>query len=226
MSGAGVNAVLFDVDGTLTDSNDLHVAAWLETFAHFGVEASEADVQAQIGKGGDQLVPVFVRPEALQALQPEIEAFRGELYTRDYLPKVRAFPGVRALFERLRADGCRLVLASSGKSHEVKHAKEVADIADLVYAETTADDVEYSKPRPDIFRAALAKLDGVASESAIAVGDTPYDAQSAGGAGVRTIGLLSGGFAEGVLREAGCVAVYADVQALLDGYDASPLSPR
>lgn len=226
MSTTEVKAVLFDVDGTLIDSNDLHVQAWLDTFRHFGVEATAEDVRAQIGKGGDQLIPVFVAKADLDRLQPQIERYRGEVYARDYLPKVRAFPGVRALFERLLADGRTLVLASSGKAHEVDHAKEVAGIADLVDAQTTADDVVHSKPKPDIFQAALAKARGVSAEQAIAIGDTPYDAQAARGAGVAIIGLLSGGFPDAALEEAGCIAVYPDLHALLEGYDASPLGKR
>lgn len=184
--------------------------------------ATSEQVHAQLGKGGDQLLPVFVNSSELARLKPDIEAFRAELYARDYLSRVRAFPGVRPLFERLRADGRRLVLASSGKAHEVEHATSVADIADLIDAKTTADDVEHSKPAPDIFRAALAKLDGVGAEQAIAIGDTPYDAEAASRAGIKTIGLLCGGFSEEALLGAGCVAVYADVQALLSAYDRSP----
>lgn len=162
----------------------------------------------------------------LQDLQPKIEAFRADLYAREYLPRVKAFPGVRALFERLRADGRSIVLASSGKAHEVDYAKQAAEITDLVDARTTADDVAHSKPSPDIFRAALAKAAGVAAEQAVAIGDTPYDAQAARGAGVATIGVLSGGFSEDVLMKAGCIAVYADIQALLVGYDGSLLRKR
>lgn len=224
MSGSAVKAVLFDVDGTLIDSNDLHVAAWVEAFDHFGIAASPEQVRAQIGKGGDQLIPVFVNAADLDRLEPEIDRFRGDLYARKYLPQVKPFPGVRPLFERLRADGRRIVLASSGKSHEVEHAREIAGIADLVDAQTTADDVERSKPSPDIFRAALGKISPISPQAAIAVGDTPYDAQAAGGAGVATVGLLCGGFPDAVLKDAGCIAVFADVQALLDGYEASPLA--
>lgn len=221
-----MKAVLFDVDGTLIDSNDLHVEAWLETFRHFDIEATEEQVRADLGKGGDQLAPDFVSEADLQDLQPKIEAFRADLYAREYLPRVKALPGVRALFERLRADGRTIVLASSGKAHEVDHAKQVAEITDLVDAQTTADDVAHSKPSPDIFRAALAKAAGVSAEQAVAIGDTPYDAQAARGAGVATVGVLSGGFSEDVLMKAGCIAVYADIRALLVGYDGSPLRKR
>lgn len=96
-------AVIFDVDGTLIDSNDLHAAAWAEAFRHFGIEVSQAEVRGQMGKGGDQLMPIFLSPDLLRAYGEEISDFRAELFKRRYLPRAAAFPGVRFLFERIRA---------------------------------------------------------------------------------------------------------------------------
>ena len=137
---------------------------------------------------------------------------------------MRAFPGVRALADRIRADGRRVVLASSAKADEVERYKEITGIADMLDAETSSDDAERSKPFPDIFEAALERIAPVGPDEAVVVGDTPSDAQAARKAGLRTIGVLSGGFAEGSLREAGCVAIYRDPEDVLRNYDRSPLA--
>ena len=103
-------AVIFDVDGTLIDSNDLHAASWVEAFRHFGIETAYAEVRAQMGKGGDQLMPVFLDPDLLREGGEEISTFRSELFKRDYLPRARAFAGVRSLFERIKEAGQTVVL--------------------------------------------------------------------------------------------------------------------
>ena len=220
----GVRAVIFDIDGTLLDSVDQHARAWVEAFAHFGVTTAEADVRRQIGKGGDQLMPVFLPEERVAREGETIEAYRSDLFKREYLSQVRPFPGVRALFERIRADGRRLALASSGKRSEVEHYQEILGIADLVDVTTSADDADRSKPHPDIFAAVIEKLRPLGPREMIAVGDTPYDAEAAAKVRLATIGLLCGGFPEADLSAAGCTAIYRDPQDLLDGYASSPLA--
>ena len=219
-----IKAVIFDVDGTLVDSNLQHVEAWREAFAHYGKELTAEEVHEQIGKGGDQLMPVFLSRHEIERFGADLERLRLEIFTRDYLPNAEPFPKVRALFERLRGDGVQIALASSAKETEVEHHQKKLGIEDLVDVATSKDDADHSKPCPDIFEVALARLDGVEAVDAIVVGDTPYDAQAAAGAGMKTIGLLSGGFREDVLREAGCIAIYQDIADLLAGYDDSPLS--
>jgi HAD superfamily hydrolase (TIGR01509 family) len=134
------------------------------------------------------------------------------------MPQVTAFPEVRDLFEALRADGKRLVLASSAKKDEIAVYKRIADIADLVSIEVSADDVDQSKPHPDIFESALKKLGTLRPAEAVTIGDAPYDAQAARKIGLRTIGLLCGGFAESDLRKAGCAAIGRDPATLLAQY--------
>jgi HAD superfamily hydrolase (TIGR01549 family) len=219
-----LKAVIFDIDGTLIDSVDLHARAWQETFRHFGREIPYREVRHQIGKGGDQLMPVFFSKEELAEFGEEMEKYRSDLFKREYLPRVRAFPKVRALFERIKQDGKRIALASSAKEEELKTYKEIADIDDLVAEETSADDADKSKPHPDIFEAALAALGDVQTNEVIVVGDTPYDAEAAGKANLRTIGVLCGGFPEAELRAAGCIAIYESPAALLARYDESPLA--
>jgi HAD superfamily hydrolase (TIGR01509 family) len=218
-----VKAVIFDIDGTLIDSVDLHARAWQEAFAHFGKQFDFERVRYQIGKGGDQLLPVFLSEEEIEKFGDELTEYRGELFKREYLPRVVAFPRVRELFERILRDGKRIALASSAKKEELSEYKRIANIEDLVEEEASSDDAEKSKPHPDIFEAALAEL-GVEPSDAIVVGDTPYDAEAARKAGVRTIGVLSGGFPEEDLREAGCVRIYKDAADLLANYDTSPLA--
>ena len=219
-----VKGVIFDIDGTLVDSVDLHAKAWQEAIKHFGKDIPYERVRHQIGKGGDQLLPVFFSKEELERFGKELEEFRGTLFKREYLPKVRGFPMVRELFQCIKSDGKRIVLASSAKEDELVHYKRIVGIEDLLEGETSADDVERSKPHPDIFAEALKKLSGITADEAIAVGDTPYDAEAAGKLGIKTIGVLSGGFPEEELRQAGCIEIYKDPADLLARYDESALA--
>jgi HAD superfamily hydrolase (TIGR01549 family) len=219
-----LKAIIFDIDGTLIDSVDLHARAWQEAFRHFGREVEFEKVRQQIGKGGDQLMPVFFSAAELERFGEEMEKFRGELFKREYLQRVRPFAQVRELFERIRRDGLRIALASSAKKDELKAYKELARITDLVEEETSADDADKSKPHPDIFEAALAALGDVRAGEAIVIGDTPYDAEAAGKINLRTIGVLCGGFPEAELRAAGCTDIYRDPADLLARYEASPLA--
>ena len=217
-------AVIFDVDGTLIDSVDLNAHAWRDAFRDFGHEIAFEDLRRQIGKGGDQLLPVFLTEDEMDRIGERLEEHRGRIYKERYLPRAVPFPQVRELLERLRVDGVRIALASSAKADELRKYKELAGIDGLVDAETTSDDAERSKPSPDIFQAALRRLDGLRPEEVLVVGDTPYDAEAAGKAGLRTVGLLCGGFPEQGLRDSGCVAIYASPADLLAQYDTSPLA--
>lgn len=218
-----IKAVLFDVDGTLVDSNDLHARAWHEAFRHFGIDLPYDRVRGQIGKGGDNLMPALLPHDLLDAKGKEIEAYRSALFRRDYLPKSRPYPGACALFARVRKDGRRVVVASSSKQSEVEHHLRVIGCRDLVDAMTSKDDVEHSKPCPDVFEAALAKVAARADE-AVVVGDSPYDVQAAARAGITAVGVRTGGFTDEVLRAAGCVVIYDGLEDLLRNYDHSPLA--
>lgn len=213
-----LEAVIFDVDGTLVDSNDLHIEAWREAFAHYGIGLTYEQVHAQIGKGGDQLIPAFCSREQVDQFGDALDKLRGEIFSRDYLPQVQPFPKVRALFERLKHDGLQIVLGTSAKETELEAHLKTLGVRDLVDAATSADDAAHSKPCPDIFEAALGRLDDVFANDAIVVGDTPYDVIAAAKAGMKTIALLSGGFPEETLRAAGAVAVYVDIPDLLAHY--------
>lgn len=219
-----IRAAIFDLDGTLVDSNDLHVQAWQETFRHFGKEVPIERLREQIGKGGDQYLPVFLTEAEMREIGKEVEEFRGKIFKKKYLPLVRPFPRVRELFERVRSDGKKIALASSGKADEVDHYQELLGIEGLTDCRTTADDVEHSKPKPDVFISVLRLLGHLAPDEAVAIGDTPYDVEGAKKIDLATIALLSGGFPEEDLRDGGAVAIFRDPADLLDHYYQSPLA--
>jgi HAD superfamily hydrolase (TIGR01549 family) len=218
-----INAVIFDIDGTLVDSVDLHAESWRVAFKKFGKIISFPEVRRQIGKGADQLLPVFWSPEELKNFGREMEEYRSELFKKEYLPHVAAFPKVRQLFETILLDGKCIVLASSAKGDELASYKKIARIDDLIEAETSSDDADKSKPHPDIFEAALEKLKEIPPESVLVVGDTPYDAEAATRASLCTVGVTCGGWSERELRQAGCIAIYQDAADLLAHYEDSPL---
>ena len=134
------------------------------------------------------------------------------------LSKVQPFPQVKELFQKIKADGLKILLASSARSETIEHYKQLLEIEDLIEGATSTDDVEKSKPEPDIFQSALKKLDNLSTEEIIVVGDSPYDAIAAKKASLRTIGVLCGVFSAEALEKAGCVAVYQDPADLLDNY--------
>lgn len=166
-----IKAAIIDLDGTLVDSNDLHAEAWQKTFLHYGREVPYRELRQQIGKGGDQYLPVFWSAAELRKVGAEMEEFRGKLFRSEYLERVRPFPKVKELLERLRDDGKRIALASSGNADEVEHYVNLAGLGGLVEARTTKSDVEHSKPSPDVFTSALHLLQ-VQADEAIVIGDT------------------------------------------------------
>ncbi len=218
------NAVIFDVDGTLIDSVDLHARAWQDAFREFGHEVAFDKLRGQIGKGGDQLLPVFLSKDEVDATGKALNERRGEIFKQRYLPQIKPFPMVRELLKRIQEDGMQIALASSAKQDELEAYKRAARIEDLLQAETSTDDADKSKPEPDIFEAAMQRLGDVDPKQVIVIGDTPYDAEAAGKAGLRTVGVLCGGWPEDALKRAGCVATYRDPADLLAQYDTSPLA--
>jgi HAD superfamily hydrolase (TIGR01549 family) len=217
-----VDAILFDIDGTLVDSNEQHVLAYEEAFALVGASFSRQAIHDQIGKGSDMLLPALM-PNADEATHEQIGRDQVEIYMRKYLPHVRPFPGARDLLVRAFDAGQKLVLASSASKDCLEQYLDLLAVRDIVAATTSADDVEHTKPAPDIFAAALGKLEPIKPEQAMVVGDTPYDIQAAAKCGLGSIGVRSGKFSDEVLMNAGAVALYDDVAALLADYENSPL---
>jgi HAD superfamily hydrolase (TIGR01549 family) len=218
-----IKVVIFDLDGTLVDSVDLHAQAWVKAFQNYGYEFPFEKLRQQIGKGGSYIIKDLLPQAESEKLCSAISDYRKEYYQNNLLEQVRPFPKVKELFEKIKADGIRIVLASSARTKTVAHYKKLLKIEDLIDGATSTDDVEKSKPEPDIFLAALAKVDGVVSSEAIVVGDSPYDVEAANKASLPTIGFLCGGFAKEKLIESGCIAIYQDAADLLANYEQSPL---
>jgi phosphoglycolate phosphatase-like HAD superfamily hydrolase len=239
-------ALLFDIDGTLVDSVDLHARSWEEAFEHFGMRIPFAKIRPQIGKGGDELMKTLLPRQELEKRGEEIDRWRSDLFKRKFLGQVRAFPRVRELFQELLRRKLRIALASSAKGDELARYKKIAGIDDLIETETSSDDAERSKPNPDIFAVALERLarrgvapavpqrrgspraasglgGGLPKDRVLVVGDSPWDAIAAGRLGVRTLGVLCGGFPKAELGKAGCIAIYRDPADLLARLDESPI---
>ena len=218
-----IEALLCDIDGTLVQSNWLHASAWKDAFAAMGVEVEQEAVRRQIGKGGDELIPVFVPWWKRSAVEEPLKTYRKFLFHADYLSHVEPLPDAREFLARLKASGIRLALASSSDKQDLEIYKKLVGMEDLVDKSTSSDDAKEAKPHPDIFQVAMKKL-GLPPEKVLALGDTPYDAEAAGKAGVWTIGVESGGWSREELLEAGCIEVWKDVAALLEHFDESVLT--
>jgi len=216
-----IEAVLFDIDGTLVDSNEQHVNAWAFAFREEGHPQERDDIRAQIGKGGDLLVPELL-PDGDETIRERISKRHGDHFKDAYLDNVRAFEGAAELIERVHASGRKVVLASSAKRDELEHYVDLLDVKPFIAASTSIDDVEKSKPEPDIFGAALQKV-GVQPLNALVVGDTIYDVDAALRAGIAVVGVTSGPFDERQLKEAGAIAVFPNVASILREFDRSPL---
>ena len=213
-------AYIFDIDGTLVDSNELHVDAWDRAFRRFGKSFPREQLQAQIGKGSDQYLPEFLSSTEIEQFGKELDDYRSDIFREDYLPQVRPFPNARELIEQIRADRNQIILASSGKKEDTAYyIKDLLKIELLIDGFTTADDAEHSKPAPDIFEAALRKLDDISPTNAVTVGDTRFDIEAARKVGLSTIALLCGGTSEHILRQTGAIAIYRDPTDLLAQYE-------
>ena len=215
-----VEAVLCDIDGTLVESNWLHAAAWKDAFEVIGIAVDLEDARKQIGKGGDEVIPVFVPWWKRAAIEEPLMAYRQYIFRMDYLAQVKPFPNVRELLMRMKEAGIRISVASSADRDQLKAYEEIANIGDLIEESSTADDAKRSKPHPDIFEATLKKL-GLPPSKVLALGDTPYDAEAAGKAEIWTVGVTTGGWSEKEMLQAGCIEIYKDVADLLRNFEAS-----
>ncbi|MDF2442539.1 MAG: hypothetical protein JWR01_742 [Subtercola sp.] len=221
-AGAGSPAaVLFDIDGTLVDSNYLHVFAWSLALNDVGHRVDDWRIHSLIGMDSTGLKAELLGDEAdrlgkaaSDAHSSRYAALSGEL---------RPFAGARDLLAACAARGLRVVLATSAPEDELKKLRAALDCEDSLYAVTSSEDVETAKPEPDLVQVALQKA-GVDASRAVMVGDTVWDVEAAARAGVRCIGVRSGGIGAAALRDAGAVAVYDDVAALLAALDESLLA--
>jgi len=217
-----IEALLSDIDGTLVESNWLHAEAWQKAFAAMDIQLDREDVRRQIGKGGDELIPVYVSWWKRRQVEEPLKRYRKFIFEQDFLPRVKALPGARELLVKVKESGIQVALASSADKDELQIYKRIVGMEELVEKETSANDAERSKPNPDIFVAALERLK-LPAKKCMALGDTPYDAEAAGLAGLRTIGVTTGGWSRRDLIDSGCVEVYASVEELLEKFDKSAL---
>jgi HAD superfamily hydrolase (TIGR01549 family) len=216
-----VRGVIFDIDGTLVNSNDAHAESWVAGLAEFGFKVEFDRVRHLIGKGGDKILPELTGIEKESDEGKRITARRLEIFKEQYLPSLKPFPGARALASYLHGRGIRLVVASSANKDELGELLQIAGVEEYMEHTTSSSDAENSKPDPDIIEAALQSL-GLLPSQVMMIGDTPYDIEAAEKAGIRTIAFRCGGFPEDSLR--GAVALYDGPADLLARCDASPLA--
>lgn len=198
-------AVLLDIDGTLVDSNFLHVEAWAHAFVDLGLSVPSWQIQRSIGADSTELLGRLIGDQT-----EEVQTRAKELHSTHYdelVPRLELLPGARELITDLHDRGVRIVLATSAPADELQALLKLLDIEDETYAVTSSEDVEKAKPEPDIISVALQK-GGIDADHAIMIGDSTWDITAAGKAGVRAIGLLSGGTGEDDLMQAGAIAVY------------------
>jgi HAD superfamily hydrolase (TIGR01509 family) len=217
-----LEGILFDVDGTVVDSNDAHARAWRSALAAAGFVVPYDEVRRRIGMGGDKLLPALTGLDKDDARAKDIAEDRRRIFGERELPTVRAFPGARDLLERLRHDGLRLGVASSAERDELARVLEQAGLEHLLRTRTSSSDADRSKPDPDIVEAALDEL-GLTADRAAMVGDTPYDVMAAARAGVPIVAFRCGGWTDRDLG--GAIAVYDGPADLLARYASSPLAP-
>jgi HAD superfamily hydrolase (TIGR01549 family) len=203
--------VILDVDGTLVDTNYHHAIAWYRAFRRHFITPPVWRIHRHIGMGGDQLVAAVAGDDVEERAGDRIREAESELY-RELIGEVQAMEGSRELIVDLKEAGSVVVLASSAKDWEVEHYIELLDAAEIVDDWTTSADVESTKPEPDLIKAALDKAD--TDGEAMLIGDTVWDVEAAKRAGVETLAVLTGGFSEQELRDAGAKAVYTSVEEL------------
>jgi HAD superfamily hydrolase (TIGR01509 family) len=212
-------AAILDVDGTLVDTNYQHALAWYRAFRQHGVTRPLWEIHRRIGMGGDQLVSSLVGEGFEAEHGDDVRAAERALYL-SMIPEVQPLPGAGELLEALHARGHAIVLASSAKPDEIQHYLTLLDAHSVADGWTDSGDVEKTKPEPDLVAAAVEKAGG---GPAVMIGDSTWDCEAAARAGLKTIGVLTGGFSEGELRDAGAVAVFSSLPELREGLDSTPL---
>jgi HAD superfamily hydrolase (TIGR01509 family) len=212
---------VLDVDGTLVDTNYQHALAWYRAFRSLGETFPVWRIHRLIGMGGDQLVAALGGDDVEQRIGDRARE-RWVEEADPLMPETALLPGARELIVALKERGHRVVLASSGKPHHVDRALDLLDARELADAWTTSEDVEETKPAPDLLQVALKKLGEPVDAPSVVIGDSVYDVEAAKNAGMPAIVVRSGGFGDDELRDAGALGIYdtpADLAAALDEID-------
>ena len=212
-------AAILDIDGTLVDTNYHHAIAWYDALRQHGFVLPIWRIHRSIGMGGDQILPALIGEEATEEHGDDIRAAEKALYLQ-LIQDVEPFEGARDFISHLKNRGLTVVLASSAKAQELDQYLDLLDVREVVDAWTSSADVQTTKPAPDLVEAAQSKAD---TSDAVMVGDTPYDIEAAAKTGTPTVALLTGGFSEAELREAGAAAVFESLPELRERLDETPL---
>jgi len=208
-------AALLDVDGTLVDSNYQHALAWYRAFRRSGIVLPLWRIHRHVGMGGDQLVPALAGEDVDRERGDEIRELRGEAF-QELVEEIEPLEGARELIADLKQRGLTVVLASSAPQDELDHYLELLDARELADCWTTDDDVQATKPEPDLVQAGLEKA---GTSDGVMVGDTPWDIEAARKAGIETVCVITGGFSEEELRDAGAAGVFESVEELRQHLD-------
>ena len=212
-------AAILDIDGTLVDTNYHHAIAWYRAFRQYDVPVAVWRIHRHVGMGGDHLVSTLAGDEVEEEKGDDIRSAEKALYMA-LIDEVGPLEGARELIAELKERGHTVVLASSAKADEVDHYLDLLDARELADGWTTSADVDATKPEPDLIQSALEKA---GTEDAVMIGDSVWDCRAAERAGVPTVGVLTGGFGEAELREAGAVEVFESLPALRSALDRTPL---
>jgi HAD superfamily hydrolase (TIGR01549 family) len=215
-------AALLDVDGTLVDTNYHHALAWYRAFRRHDIVLPLWRIHRHIGMGGDQLIASLCGKDVEDRLGEDIRKAEKGLYMT-LIEEVEPLPDARRLIEVLKERGHAVVLASSAKSEEVDHYLDLLDARELADGWTTSADVEATKPEPDLVVAALEKTGG---DDGVMIGDSTFDCEAAGRAGIETLAVLTGGFSEQELLDAGATQVFHSIDALREELGSTPLGRR
>ena len=213
-------AAILDIDGTLVDTNYHHAIAWYRAFRQHEIVLPIWRIHRHIGMGGDQLVAALCDNQTEEEKGDDIRTAEKVLYT-ELIGEVEPLKGSRELIEDLKERGHAVVLASSAKEEEVDHYLYLLDARELADYWTTSADVEATKPEPDLVKAAMEKA---GNDDAVMVGDTTWDCEAAKRAGIQTVAVLTGGFSEAELRDAGAVTVFHSIEELRKALDDTPLA--
>jgi HAD superfamily hydrolase (TIGR01509 family) len=211
-------AAILDVDGTLVDTNYHHAVAWYRAFRQHDVVLPLWAIHRHIGMGGDQLVGALAGKRFEEERGDDVRAAEKALYM-SLIVEVEPLEGARALMETLKERGHAVVLASSAKPNEIEHYIDLLDARDLADGWTDSGDVENTKPEPDLVVAAIEKAGG---GDAVMLGDSTWDCEAAARVGVETVGLLTGGFSDQELRQAGAVGVFSSLPDLRERLAETP----